>query len=100
MRKGSPTYKKWISVELSESNYRQLIIPRGFLHGFVTLTDHVEFVYKVDNYYDAIADRSIIWNDPDLNVDWGLEDPILSSKDVLAPRLCDSDIDYVYGESV
>lgn len=94
MRKSSPTYKQWVRVELSEENKRQLFVPRGFLHGFVTLTDNVEFLYKVDNLYDAQADRNIIWNDPELGIDWGIEHPVLSEKDKRAPRLCESDIDF------
>lgn len=94
MRKGSPTYMKWEAVELSEDNFRQLLVPRGFLHGFLTLTDNVEFVYKVDNYYNKEADRSIRFDDPDLNIDWGIKDPILSDKDKNAPYLRDSDIDF------
>ncbi|MDF2544459.1 MAG: dTDP-4-dehydrorhamnose 3,5-epimerase [Herbinix sp.] len=96
MRKGSPTYKKWISVELSADNFRQLLIPRGFLHGFLTLTDDVEFLYKGDNFYNAKEDRSILWNDPELGVDWGITNPNLSEKDANAPLLCGSDIDFVY----
>ena len=72
MRKGSPTYMKWLAVELTEDNFRQLLVPRGFLHGFLTLTDNVEFQYKVDNYYNKEADRSIRWDDPELKIDWGL----------------------------
>ena len=96
MRKGSPTYMKWEAVELSEDNFRQLLIPRGFLHGFLTLTDNVEIVYKLDNYYNREADRSIRWDDPDLNIDWGIDNPILSDKDRNAPYLKDSDIDFYY----
>lgn len=96
MRKGSPTYKKWVGVELSPENNRQLLIPRGFLHGFVTLTDDVEFLYKADNYYSPENDRGIRWNDPDINVDWGIENPITSDKDNTSPLLKDSDIDFVY----
>lgn len=96
MRKGSPTYKKWVGVELSAENKRQLLIPRGFLHGFVTLTDDVEFLYKADNYYNAEADRGIRWNDPEIAVDWNIENPITSDKDNNAPLLKDSDIDFVY----
>ncbi|HHT87740.1 MAG TPA: dTDP-4-dehydrorhamnose 3,5-epimerase [Clostridiales bacterium] len=94
MRKNSPTYMQWIAVELSADNFRQLLIPRGFLHGFLTLTDNVEFVYKVDNYYSREADRSIRWDDPELGIDWGIIDPILSDKDKNAPYLKDSDIDF------
>lgn len=96
MRKGSPTYKKWVGVELTPENNRQLLIPRGFLHGFVTLTDDVEFLYKADNYYSPENDRGIRWNDPDINVDWGIENPITSDKDNTSPLLKDSDIDFVY----
>jgi len=96
MRKGSPTYKQWIGVELSAENKRQLLIPRGFLHGFVTITDNVEFLYKADNYYNAEADRGIRWNDPDIAVNWGFDNPIISDKDNNAPLLKDSDIDFVY----
>lgn len=96
MRKGSPTYKKWVGVELSPENNRQLLIPRGFLHGFVTLTDNVEFLYKADNYYSPENDRGIRWNDPDIGVDWNIAEPITSEKDDTAPLLKDSDIDFVY----
>jgi dTDP-4-dehydrorhamnose 3,5-epimerase len=96
VRKGSPTYMKWISVELSAENHKQLLVPRGFLHGFMTLTEDVEFLYKVDNYYNKEADRSICWNDPELGVQWGIENPIVSEKDATAPLYRDSDIDFVY----
>ncbi|NLL72754.1 MAG: dTDP-4-dehydrorhamnose 3,5-epimerase [Clostridiales bacterium] len=96
MRKGSPTYMKWLAVELSEDNHRQLLVPRGFIHGFLCLTDNVEFQYKVDNYYNKEADRSIRWDDPKINVDWPIKDPILSEKDKNAPFLMDSDIDFYY----
>lgn len=98
LRQGSPTYKKWVAVELSAENKRQLLIPRGFLHGFLTLTDDVEFLYKADNFYNYEADRNIIWNDPELNIDWGIDNPILSEKDGRAPKLCESDIDFKYNE--
>lgn len=96
LRKGSPTYKKWVAVELSEQNKKQLLIPKGFLHGFLTLTDDVEFLYKADEYYHAQADRNILWNDPELGIEWGIENPILSEKDRIAPRLSESDIDFSY----
>ena len=90
LRPSSPTYKLWVSVELSEENKRQLLIPRGFGHGFVTLTDHVEFLYKADNYYAPEADGGIRWNDPELAVDWGVENPVLSQKDQNSPWLKDA----------
>ena len=89
LRKSSPTYKQWVGVELSEENKKQLLIPRGFGHGFVTLTDHVEFMYKADNYYAPQADAGIRWNDPTLGVDWGIEEPILSEKDKKNPWFAD-----------
>ena len=87
LRHDSPTYKQWVGVELSEDNKKQLLIPRGFGHGFVTLTDHVEFLYKADNYYAPQADGGIRWNDPDISVEWGVEDPVLSEKDKKNPFL-------------
>lgn len=96
LRKGSPTYLGWLAVELSAENKRQLLIPRGFAHAFLTLTDDVEFLYKADNYYSIEADRNIIWNDKEINIDWGIDNPILSAKDAKAPKLCESDVDFVY----
>ncbi len=87
LRPASPTYKKWVAVELSAENFRQLLIPRGFGHGFVTLTDDVEFLYKADNPYAPEADGGIRWNDPELGVNWGIEQPILSAKDQNNPFL-------------
>lgn len=89
LRQDSPTYKQWVGVELSEENKKQLLIPRGFGHGFVTLTDYVEFLYKADNYYAPEADGGIRWNDPDIGVDWGISEPILSEKDTKNPFLKD-----------
>ncbi|MCL2839396.1 MAG: dTDP-4-dehydrorhamnose 3,5-epimerase [Defluviitaleaceae bacterium] len=95
LRKNSPTYKRWIAVELSAENKRQLLIPRGFGHGFVTLTDDVEFLYKADNPYNATEDRSIRWNDPELNINWGITSPTISEKDANAPLLKDSDCNFI-----
>ena len=89
LRHESTTYKQWIAVELSAENKKQLMIPRGFGHGFVTLTDEVEFLYKADNYYAPEADGGIRWNDPEIGVDWGVENPILSAKDEKNPFLKD-----------
>ena len=90
LRKNSPTFKQWVGVELNEKNKKQLLIPRGFGHGFVALTDDVEFLYKADNYYAPEADAGIRWNDPDVGVEWGVENPILSEKDKKNPFLKDS----------
>ena len=98
LRKGSPTYKQWVAVELTAENKRMLFIPRGFGHGFVTLTDDVEFCYKVDNLYSKECDRGIRFNDPAIGVDWGVTEPVLSQKDTTSPLLEDSDCNFVYGE--
>lgn len=87
LRHDSPTYKQWVAVELSAKNKKQLLIPRGFGHGFVTLTDEVEFLYKADNYYAPEAYGGIRWNDPEIGIDWGVENPILSTKDKKNPFL-------------
>lgn len=98
LRRGSPTYLLWIAAELSEENKRMMFIPRGFAHGFLTLTDDVEFVYKVDNLYDAALDRSVRYDDPVLGADWGIPQPVLSGKDLEAPLLKDSDCNFTFGE--
>ena len=99
LRKGSPTYQQWVAVELSAENKRMLMIPRGFGHGFKTLTDDVEFVYKVDNLYSKECDRGIRFNDPAVGVDWGeVQEDLLSPKDTTAPLLADSDCNFVFGE--
>ena len=99
LRRGSPTYRKWVAVELSAENKRMLFIPRGFGHGFRTLTDDVEFCYKVDNLYNKACDRGIRFNDPAIGVEWGeVVEELLSQKDTTSPMLCDSDCNFVYGE--
>lgn len=95
LRKGSPTYTQWIAVELSDVNRKQLYIPKGFGHGFVTLVDDVEIQYKVDQFYSKKHDRCIRFNDPTLNIDWGVENPILSIKDQEAPFLESSDVNFI-----
>ncbi|MEG0593561.1 MAG: dTDP-4-dehydrorhamnose 3,5-epimerase [Coprobacillus sp.] len=101
IRKGSHTYKQWVAVELSDENKRQFFIPRGFAHGFLTLTDDVEFRYKVDNLYSKEHDRGIRYDDPSISVDWGSLlsgiEPILSDKDKNGPLLDESDCNFTYG---
>ncbi len=99
LRKGSPTYKQWIAVELSAENRRMVMIPRGFGHGFCTLTDDVEFCYKVDNLYSSECDRSVRFDDPSIGVDWGdVCAENLSRKDMDAPLLDESDCNFVCGD--
>ena len=99
LRKGSPTYRQWVAVELSAENKRMLFIPRGFGHGFRTLTDDVEFCYKVDNLYSKECDRGIRYNDPAIGVDWGeVNESLLSAKDTTSPLLADGDCNFVFEE--
>ena len=87
IRRGSPTYAKWVGVELTAENARQLFIPRGFAHGFITLTDDVEVQYKADNFYAPTCDGNIRWDDPEIGVAWPLAPVVLSEKDAKAPLL-------------
>lgn len=96
IRKNSPTYKQWIAVELTEENKKQLYIPQGFAHGFLTLSDNVEVQYKVDNLYSKECDRGVRYDDPSIGVDWGEIQPILSEKDITSPLLDDSDANFIY----
>lgn len=96
LRKNSPSYLKWQLVELSAENKHMLYLPKGCGHGFVTLTDDVQFNYKVDALYSKEHDRSIRFDDPVLGVDWGIAEPILSEKDKSAPLYGDSDCNFVY----
>lgn len=89
IRKMSPTYGKWASIVLSESNKWMYWIPPGFAHGFVTLEDDTVFFYKCTNMYNKASEGSIRWNDPDLNIDWGVTEPLLSDKDREAPLFRD-----------
>lgn len=94
LRRDSSNYLKWVAVELTEENKRQLLVPKGFAHGFVTLTDNVEVQYKVDEYYSPECDRSIRYDDPDIGVNWGDTEPVLSAKDLNAPFLKNSDVNF------
>lgn len=89
IRKGSPTFGKYVSVELTEDNHRQFFIPRGFAHGFSVLTDEVIFQYKCDNFYAPQHEGAIAWDDPDLGIDWKIpvDKILLSEKDKIHPRL-------------
>lgn len=86
IRRGSPTYGKWEKVLLTAENKTMFWIPPGFAHGFVTLEEETIFSYKCTNVYDKASEGSIIWNDPDLAVDWGVKDPLVSEKDAACPR--------------
>jgi dTDP-4-dehydrorhamnose 3,5-epimerase len=89
IRWGSPTFGKWTSVLLSAEKLNQIYVPAGFAHGFVVVSEVVQFVYKCSDFYDPKDERSIIWNDPALNISWGVDDPVLSPRDAASPRLAD-----------
>lgn len=93
IRKGSPTFAQWVGVELSAEKWNQLLVPKGFAHGFVTLTENTEVVYKVTNYYAPEHDRSIRYDDPDIAIDWPVptQDLQLSDKDLAACLLADAE---------
>ena len=96
LRVGSPTYLKWFGVELTSENYLQLLVPKGFGHGFITLTENTIVSYKVDQYYSKEQDRSIRFDDNKLKIDWKGLTPILSEKDLKAPLLKNSDVNFKY----
>ncbi len=99
LRKGSPTFGKYMAVELSGQNKRQFYIPQGFAHGFHVLSERAVFTYKVDNPYMPSHERSLRFDDPQIGIDWQITDPenvILSEKDKNAPLLAEADINYIY----
>jgi dTDP-4-dehydrorhamnose 3,5-epimerase len=96
IRHGSPRYGKWFGVILSAENRKQLYIPRGFAHGFLTLEDDCEVQYKVDNYYSAEHDRGIRFDDKDIGIEWGVTEPLLSDKDGKLPYLKDCAKDFAW----
>ncbi len=89
IRKDSPTFGQWISEVLSGANHRQMYIPSGFAHGYCVTSETAFFSYKCTDFYNPGSEGGIIWNDPDINIDWSMEEPILSSKDADYPRLKD-----------
>lgn len=98
LRKNSPTFGKWIGIILTEHNKRQIVVPKGFAHGVLTLVPNTEILYKVDEYYSPEYDRSIRWDDPDFGINWPTKNPILSDKDKNAPFLRDilNEINFYY----
>jgi dTDP-4-dehydrorhamnose 3,5-epimerase len=81
VRLGSPNFGKWVGVVLSGENHAQLYIPKGFAHGFVVRSETADFLYKCSDYFDAADDRGVLWNDPDIGIDWQTPEPVLSDKD-------------------
>jgi len=98
IRKGSPTYGQWVGEELSFENGKQLLVPAGFLHGFVTREPDTEIVYKCSDYYAPDCDGALRFDDPDIGIDWALDgvEPLLSDKDAAAPLLADFDSPFTW----
>lgn len=94
IRRNSPTFGQWEGFILSEYNHRQLLVPKGFAHGFCTLVPNTQVMYKVDEYYSPEHDRGILWNDPALGIDWPTSNPILSEKDQKHPLLQDAELNF------
>jgi dTDP-4-dehydrorhamnose 3,5-epimerase len=95
IRRGSPTYGKWVGVELTEDNCKMIYVPEGFAHGYCALEEKSEVFYKTTGYYSPQHERAIRWNDPDLHIQWPIDEPVLSSKDANAARLKDADNTFV-----
>ena len=97
IRRGSPTFGRWVGVELSAENHRQLWIPEGFAHGFLALEDDTHFLYKTTDRYARECERALRWDDPDIAIDWPLQRlaaaPLVAAKDAAAPRLNDAGVD-------
>jgi dTDP-4-dehydrorhamnose 3,5-epimerase len=91
VRKGSPTYGKWVGEILSEQNHRLLYVPRGFAHGFVVLSNEADVVYKVDAEYSPEHERGVLWNDPDVGIRWPIDRPVMIKKDLDLPLLKNAD---------
>ena len=99
IRKNSPTYGKWVSEILSDDTHNLLYVPEGFAHGFCVISDEADVQYKVSNEYSQEHERSIIWNDPKLNIEWPIKKPIISNKDNKLSLLENLDNDFVYGDT-
>ena len=102
IRRGSPTFGKYVAVELTEENHRQFFVPRGFAHGFAVLSEEAVFQYKCDNFYNKESEGSVAWNDPELAIDWRIpaEKVILSEKDKLSKNIADADFLFDYNENL
>ena len=98
IRAGSSTFGQWVGVILSADNKRQLVVPKGFAHGICTLVPDTQIMYKVDQFYSAEHDRGILWNDPDIGIEWPVSNPILSDKDSNLPLLKHAYIHFCTGE--
>jgi dTDP-4-dehydrorhamnose 3,5-epimerase len=97
LRRGSPTFGRWFGLELSEENFKQLLIPKGFAHGYVSLRPGTEFLYKVDALYEPSLERGLRYDDPTLSIQWPVKDPILSEKDQSLPGFSEFQSPFEFG---
>jgi dTDP-4-dehydrorhamnose 3,5-epimerase len=98
LRKGSPTYGRWVGMTLSAADKRMLFLPEGFAHGFCVISETAEVLYKATQEYSPEHDQGIIWNDPDIAIDWPIRNPIVSKKDASHPRLKDIETGFTFTE--
>jgi len=89
IRRGSPTFGKWVGVHLSDQNHRQIFVPAGFAHGFCVLSETAHVLYKCTDFYAPPDEKGVLWSDPDIGIRWPVKDPVLSEKDGRYPRLSD-----------
>lgn len=93
IRKSSPNFRKWVGVNLSEENHRQLWVPPGFAHGFFVLSKAAQFLYKTTDCWYPEYERSIVWNDPQISIEWSVDfEPVISAKDAAGKRLADAEV--------
>jgi dTDP-4-dehydrorhamnose 3,5-epimerase len=97
IRKGSPTFGQWVGVHLSEERFQMAYVPVGFAHGFCVLSEYADLYYKVTAEYAGAQERGIMWNDPDVGIEWPIAEPVLSTRDAQLPPLKDADMNFVYG---
>lgn len=95
IRRGSPSYGKWVAEVLSDKNHKQIYVPPGFAHGFCVLSDTVRFIYKCTDIYNSKDEYGVLWSDAELNIDWPIQNPVLSEKDRSLPTLSDVNKDYL-----
>ncbi len=102
IRKGSPTFGKYVAVELTEDNHRQFFVPRGFAHGFAVLSDEAIFQYKCDSFYNKESEGTVAWNDPELAIDWRIpaDKVVLSEKDKLSKNIADAEYLFDFNENL
>ena len=99
IRRGSPTYGRWVGVVLSDKNPQMLYVPEGFAHGFCVLSKAAGFIYKVTAEYASELDSGILWNDPSIGIEWPISEPRLSPRDAQLPRLSEADVDFVFEQT-